>query len=87
MGVDDDIHGDHPDAALSRDLLGVIGIVIGGQGLASACVLALALAGAWYAWSLVALMVGVGVALTLVGGLAHTAFGRFLRRARLERAG
>ena len=67
MGTHDDLHGE-PAPALSSDLLATIGLVLGSQGLAAGCVLALALLGTWLAWSLVALMVLLGFALCVRTG-------------------
>jgi hypothetical protein len=63
VSTSDDLEGDARAVALSGDLLGTIGLVLSGQGLAAGCVLALALLGGWLAWSLVAVMVVGGLAL------------------------
>jgi hypothetical protein len=67
VSTHDDLHGE-PQLALSGDLLGTIGLVLSGQGLAAGCVLALAVLGGWLAWSLVAVMVLGGLTLCALTG-------------------
>jgi hypothetical protein len=67
-----DVHGE-PAVALGSDLLGTIGLLLCGQGLAAGCVLAIAFLATWLAWSLVALMMVAGLALCAQVGSARRA--------------
>jgi hypothetical protein len=59
---------DRSDGALSRDLMGTLGVVLGSQGLAAAGVLALTVISGWLAWSLVIVMLLLGLALVAAAG-------------------
>jgi hypothetical protein len=59
---------DRRDGALSRDLMGTLGVVLGSQGLAAAGVLALTVISGWLACSLVIVMLLLGLALVAAAG-------------------
>ena len=71
MGVRRIDDRDRRDGALGGDLMGTVGIVLGRQGLAAAGVLALTAISGWLAWSLVVVMVLLGLALVAAAG-RHT---------------
>jgi len=59
---------DRRDGALSRDLMGTLGVVLGSQGLAAAGVLALTVISGWLACSLVIVMLLLGLVLVAAAG-------------------
>jgi hypothetical protein len=59
---------DRRDGALSRDLMGTLGVVLGSQGLAAAGVLALTVISGWLACALVIVMLLLGLALVAAAG-------------------
>jgi hypothetical protein len=68
MGARSIADRDRRDGALSRDLMGTLGVVLGSQGLAAAGVLALTVISGWLAWSLVIVMLLLGLALVAAAG-------------------